>query len=98
MVYKKDIESLIAVRIKSTLRNHWSYASSSKGRVNGEVRENEILIWKNSFFLRTAYPIFVVSFDKNDLYQTFKVIDNPYFTLSKIVVFCLIILFSIVTK
>jgi|LakMenE01Jun11ns_1017448.scaffolds.fasta_scaffold9876840_2 hypothetical protein len=92
MVYKKDIESLIAVRINSTLKNHWFYASSNKCHVNGEVRENNILIWKNSYFLRMAYPIFVVSFDENDLYQTFKVIDNPYFALSKKVVFCLIIL------
>jgi len=82
MIYKKDIEQLITQHKKSNLLNHWKEAQSyNTTKYSGEIRQNEILLWRSAHFLRGAYPIFYISFDHNNQLKEIKTGKNPYHTL-----------------
>lgn len=79
MVEKKDIEELIIQRKKSTLKNHSLDALFYNVlRYSGEIREKEILIWRSAYFLRGAYPVFHLSFNKNDQLNGIRTEMNPF--------------------
>lgn len=88
MVKKKDIEKLIIQNKESSLKNHWKdvyFYNTTK--YSGEIRENEILIWRSSHFLRGAYPIFHLSFNQNNQLNGIKTENNPYYKfLNKITI------------
>lgn len=82
MVKKRDIEKLVFERKISNLKNHWRdsfFYNSTK--YSGEIRHNEILMWRSSLFLRASYPIFYLTFDQNNELTAIKTEKNPYHLL-----------------
>ena len=96
MVEKKDIEKLIVQNKKSNLKNHWNDAFFYNTiKYSGEIKPNELLIWRSSHFLRGAYPIFHLTFDRNNKLNGIKTEKNPYHKLlNKITIGFLIVLIS----
>ncbi|MCL5130519.1 hypothetical protein [Algibacter sp. L4_22] len=101
MVEKKDIEKLIIQNKKSTLKNHWNDAFFyNTTKYSGEIKPNELLIWRSAHFLRGAYPIFHLTFGKNAELNGIKTEKNPYHKLlNKIsigffIVLALVLLFT----
>jgi hypothetical protein len=82
MVEKKNLEKLIVQNKKSTLKNHWNDAFFyNTTKYSGEIKPNELLIWRSAHFLRGAYPIFHISFDQNGKLNGIKKEKNPYHKL-----------------
>jgi hypothetical protein len=82
MVEKKDIEKLILQNKKSTLKNHWNDAFFyNTTKYSGEIKPNELLIWRSAHFLRGVYPIFHLTFDQNGKLNGIKTKKNPYHSL-----------------
>jgi hypothetical protein len=82
MVEKKDIEKSIIQNKKSSLKNHWNDAFLiNSTKYSGEVKQNELLIWRSSPFLRGAYPVFHLTFDKDNKLNGIKTEKNPYHKL-----------------
>lgn len=74
---------------KSTLKAHFYDALFyNTTKYSGEIRETEVLLWSSSYWLRGAYPIFHLHFDKNNHLSRISTQSNPF---GKIV-FCFIIL------
>ncbi|TJY31304.1 hypothetical protein [Pontimicrobium aquaticum] len=96
MAEKKDIEKLIVQNKKSNLKNHWNDAFFyNTTKYSGEIKPNELLIWRSSHFLRGAYPIFHLTFDQNNKLNGIKKEKNPYHKLlNKITIGFLIVLIS----
>ncbi|MGO4913825.1 hypothetical protein [Leeuwenhoekiella sp. W20_SRS_FM14] len=96
MIEKKDIEKLIVQNKKSNLKNHWNDAFFYNTiKYSGEIKPNELLIWRSSHFLRGAYPIFHLTFDRNNKLNGIKTEKNPYHKLlNKITIGFLIVLIS----
>jgi|SRR5690554_253635 len=101
MVEKKDIEKLIIQNKKSTLKNHWNDAFFyNTTKYSGEIKPNELLIWRSAHFLRGAYPIFHLTFDQNEKLNGIKTEKNPFYKLlNKIsigffIVLALVLLFT----
>ena len=96
MTEKKDIEKLIVQNKKSNLKNHWNdsfFYNTTK--YSGEIKPNELLIWRSSHFLRGAYPVFHLTFDQNNQLNGIKKEKNPYHKLlNKLTIGFLIILIS----
>ncbi|MEY8868797.1 hypothetical protein AB9K24_04785 [Meridianimaribacter flavus] len=96
MAEKKNIEKLIVQNKKSNLKNHWNdvfFYNTTK--YSGEIKPNELLIWRSSHFLRGAYPIFHLTFDQNNKLNGIKKEKNPYHKLlNKITIGFLIVLIS----
>ncbi|QKX06190.1 hypothetical protein HN014_15150 [Aquimarina sp. TRL1] len=79
MVEKKDVEKLIIQNKKSNLKNHWKDAFSyNTTKYSGEIKQNEILIWRSSIFLRSAYPVYRLTFDQQAKLSGIKTEKNPY--------------------
>ena len=82
MVEKKDVEKLIVQNKKSNLKNHWNDSFHyNTTKYSGEIKQNEILVWSSSHFLRAAYPIFHLTFDQNGKLKGIKTEKNPYHKL-----------------
>ena len=82
MVDKKEVEKLVVENKKSSLKNHWDDSFFYNiTKYSGEIRPNEILIWRSSHFLRGAYPIFHLTFDKNGNLKGIKTEKNPFHKL-----------------
>ncbi|MFG6685140.1 hypothetical protein ACGK9U_01055 [Mariniflexile sp. HNIBRBA6329] len=97
MVDKKDIEKLIVQNKKSTLKNHWNDAFFyNTTKYSGEIKPNELLIWRSSHFLRGAYPIFRLTFDQNGKLNGIKTEKNPYYKLQKKISIVLLIVFDLI--
>jgi hypothetical protein len=101
MVEKKDIEKLIIQNKKSTLKNHWNDAFFyNTTKYSGEIRPNELLIWRSAHFLRGAYPIFHLTFNQNSELNGIKTEKNPYHkllnksTIGFFIVLALVLLFT----
>lgn len=96
MAEKKNIEKLIVQNKKSNLKNHWNDAFFyNTTKYSGEIKPNELLIWRSSHFLRGAYPIFHLTFDQNNKLNGIKKEKNPYHKLlNKITIGFLIVLIS----
>ena len=94
MLEKKDIEKLIIQNKKSNLINHFNDALIyNTTKYSGEIKPNELLIWRSSHFLRGAYPIFRLTFDQNGKLNGIKTEKNPYYKLlNKISIVFLIVL------
>ena len=101
MIERNDIEKLIVEHKKSNLKNHWDDAFFyNAAKYSGEVKPNEILLWRSAYFLRGAYPIFHISFDPNGKLNGIKIEKNPYHKfLNKLFVgiFAMIIGFMFIT-
>lgn len=101
MVEKKDIEKLIVQNKKSNLKNHWNDAFFyNSTKYSGEIKPNELLIWRSAHFLRGVYPIFHLTFDQNGKLSRIKTKKNPYHKLlDKISIgfFILLALFLLIT-
>ena len=104
MIEKKNIETLIIQNKKSNLKNHWYDAYSyNKIKYSGEIRPNELHIWRSSHFLRGAYPIFHLTFDQNTRLKSIKLEKNLYhkfldkftYELVCVLIFALIISYDI---
>lgn len=79
MVKKDDLKKLIIENKKSTLKNHWKDAFfCNTTKYSGEIRSNELLLWRSSEYLRGFYPIFVLIFDQNETLKEIKIEKNPY--------------------
>jgi len=93
---KKDIEKLIVQNKKSNLKNHWNDAFFyNTTKYSGEIKPNELLIWRSSHFLRSAYPIFHLTFDQNNKLNGIKKEKNPYHKLlNKLTIGFLIVLIT----
>tara|TARA_B110000114_G_C14912287_1_gene325072 strand:- start:39 stop:737 length:699 start_codon:yes stop_codon:yes gene_type:complete len=93
---KKDIEKLIVQNKKSNLKNHWNDAFFyNSTKYSGEIKSNELLIWRSSHFLRGAYPIFHLTFDQDNKLNGIKTEKNPYHKLlNKITIGILIVFIS----
>ncbi len=79
MVEKKDIEKLVVQKKKSNLKNHWKDSQSyNSTKYSGEIRQNEILLWRSAHFIRGVYPIFHLTFDQNNKLKEIKMEKNPF--------------------
>lgn len=79
MVQKKDVEKLIIQKKKSNLKNHWKDAFFyNTTKYSGEIKPNELLIWRSANFLRGVYPVFHLTFNKNGILKGIKIEKNPY--------------------
>jgi len=101
VVEKKDIEKLIIQNKKSTLKNHWNDAFFyNTTKYSGEIKPNELLIWRSAHFLRGVYPVFHLTFDQNGELNGIKTEKNPYHKLlNKISIgfFIVLALFLLIT-
>ncbi|MEZ4797889.1 MAG: hypothetical protein R2785_12065 [Flavobacteriaceae bacterium] len=101
MIERNDIEKLIVEHKKSNLKNHWDDAFFyNTVKYSGEIKPNEILLWRSAYFLRGAYPIFRITFDQNGKLNGIKKEKNPYHKfLNKLFIgiFALIIIFMFIT-
>ena len=101
VIERKDIEKLIVQHKKSNLKNHWNdsfFYNTTK--YSGELKSNEILLWRSAHFLRGAYPIFHISFDQNDKMNGIRKEKNPYHKFlnkSSIGFFSAILIFMFIT-
>lgn len=95
MVEKKFIEKLITQHKKSTLINHWKDAFFyNTTKYSGEIKADELLLWRSSAHLRGAYPIFHLSFHQNGVLKKIEIKKNPYHKLlDYLTVGCIIVLF-----
>ncbi len=76
-VTKKDIIALIRYKKSNTFLNHlWTVFSGDFG-AKGEVNENSVIIWNQTNWNRTFYPVFKFEFDRNQ--HLIKIADklNP---------------------
>ncbi|WP_299261423.1 hypothetical protein [uncultured Aquimarina sp.] len=96
MADRKDIEKLIVQNKKSNLKNHWNDAFFyNTTKYSGEIKPNELLIWRSAQFLRGAYPIFRLTFHQNGKLNGIKTEKNPYHKLlNKITVGFIIVIIS----
>ena len=101
MVEKKDIEKIIIQNKKSTLKNHWNDAFFyNTTKYSGEIKPNELLIWRSAHFLRGAYPVFHLTFDQNGELNGIKTEKNPYqkllnkISIGFFIVLALVLLFT----
>ncbi|MCK8520416.1 hypothetical protein M0D21_02490 [Aquimarina sp. D1M17] len=79
MAGKKDIEKLIIQNKKSNLKNHWNDAFFyNTTKYSGEIKQNEILIWRSSRFLRSVYPVYHLTFDQQAKLSGIRTEKNPY--------------------
>lgn len=94
MVDKEDIEKLIIQNKKSNLINHFKDSQSyNTTKYSGEIRNNEILIWRSAYFIRGVYPIFHLTFDENNKLKEIKMEKNPFnIFLDRVTIAVLIIL------
>ncbi|MBF4464999.1 hypothetical protein [Flavobacterium sp. LC2016-12] len=94
MVDKKDIEKLIIQSKKSNLITHFKDSQSyNTTKYSGEIRNNEILIWRSAYFIRGVYPIFHLTFDQNNKLKEIKMEKNPFnIFLDRVTIVVLIIL------
>lgn len=84
MINKNDIKKLVIEHKKSTLKNHWKDAFFSNTiKYSGEIRSNEILLWRSSEFLRGYYPVYILSFDINENLKEIKIEKNSYHKYSE---------------
>jgi len=84
MINKTDIKKLVIEHKKSTLKNHWKDAFFRNTiKYSGEIKSNEILLWRSSEFLRGYYPIYILSFDRNENLKEIKIEKNPYHKYSE---------------
>ena len=82
MINKNDIEKLIVQHKKSNLKSHWSDAFFyNTAKYSGEVKPNEILLWRSAHFLRGAYPIFHLFFDQRGNLKGIRKEKNPFHKL-----------------
>ena len=65
-ITKKDIEKLIELRKENTFLNHLRNVFSRDFRPKGEIRRNEIKIWKQSMWNVTFYPVFAFELNANN--------------------------------
>lgn len=95
MIEKNDIEKLVLDRRKSSLRNHFNdMFFMNNVRYSGEIRENEILLWYSSFWLRGGYPIFHLQFDSESKLAGIKLETNPFGKLFDKIALILILVFA----
>ena len=79
MVTRKDIEQLIVENKISNLKTHFKdMLFYNTVKYSGEIRSDEILLWRSSYFLRGAYPIFHIKFDKQNRLNNIKKEKNPF--------------------
>lgn len=79
MIERNDIEKLIVQHKKSNLINHWKDALFlNTFKYSGEIKPDEILLWRPTHFLRGAYPVFHISFDLNGKLKGIRIEKNPY--------------------
>jgi len=65
-INKKEIEKLIEISKKDTFFNHLWNIISRDFSANGEVKQNEIKVWRQNFWNITIYPIFIFKFDSRN--------------------------------
>ena len=65
-VTKKDVEELIELRKENTFLHHLWNAFSGDMRPKGEVKLNEIKVWRQNMWNATFYPIFTFEFNANN--------------------------------
>ncbi|WP_026715171.1 hypothetical protein [Flavobacterium daejeonense] len=84
MINKSDIKKLIIENKKSNLKNHWKDAFfCNTTKYSGEIKSNEILLWRSSEFLRGYYPIYILNFDRNENLKEIKIEKNLYHKYSE---------------
>ncbi|MEX0996057.1 MAG: hypothetical protein WDZ45_03295 [Flavobacteriaceae bacterium] len=64
-VTKKDVEKLIELRKENTFLHHLWNAFSRDMRPKGEVKLNEIKVWRQNMWNMIFYPIFTFELDAN---------------------------------
>lgn len=76
-VTKNDVEKLIELRKESNYLNHFHNVFTRDFRAKGEVGQNEIKVWRQSFWTMTFYPIFRFEFNSEN--HLIKITDkiNP---------------------
>jgi len=94
MVNKKDIEKLVVQNKKSNLVTHWKDSQSYNNiKYSGEIRKNEVLLWRSTYFMRGSYPVFHIRFNQNNELEEIKIEKNPYHIfLNKIMAVFLIVI------
>lgn len=65
-VTKKDVEKLIELRKENTFLNHLWNVFSRDIRPKGEVKLNEINVWRQNIWNMVFYPIFTFEFNANN--------------------------------
>lgn len=79
MITKKEIEKLIIRRKKSDLKNHfYTMLDYNSATYSGDIRNNEILLWKSTSFMRGNYPVFCLTFDTNENLKEISTQTNPF--------------------
>ena len=63
MITKTHFEKLVVKRKKSNFINHFFAAfNHDSPSYNGEILQNEILLWKSTFFMRCNFPVIHLMF------------------------------------
>jgi hypothetical protein len=73
-ITKKDIEKLIELRKENTFLNHLWNIFSRDFRAKGEIKRNEIKVWKQNMWNSVFYPIF--TFELNSKNHLINISDN----------------------
>ena len=91
MINKEDIEKLITFKRENSFTNHFQiFMTYDFTKYYGEIRENEILLWHSSYWLRLNYPIFILEF-KSDKLIGLKLEKNPIQKKSEIFISTLVL-------
>lgn len=76
-VTKKDVEKLIEVRKENSFFNHFWNVLIYDFRPKGEIRSNEIKVWRQNMWNMTFYPVFTFEFNTNNHLTNIKDEINP---------------------
>lgn len=84
-VTKQDVEKLIELRKANTFLNHLWNVFWRDFTPQGEVRQNEIKVWKQTRWNTSFYPIFTFEFDSDNRLTNINESVNP---IAKALIVC----------
>lgn len=76
-VTKKDVEKLIEVRKEDSFFHHFWNVLVYDFRPKGDIRPNQVKVWRQNLWNMTFYPIFTFEFNANNHLTNIKDEVNP---------------------
>jgi uncharacterized membrane protein len=80
MSTKKQIEKLVVKRRKSNLKNH--FLCNHGNGYSGDIRDNEIILWRYSLSVGNFFPVLRVKFDEQKKFRSVTGENNQFTKLS----------------
>lgn len=85
MIAKSQIVSLIKIKRKNNFFNHFLTFDNTNDVYFGDIRKDEVFLWKKKRFLRKGYPLFHFTFNKKGELQKLEIIKKPFWQLNVVI-------------